>query len=251
MNYIAEIKSFYDLVQVKQLSTGQIALWNALMYINNKCTWIEWFTVPNLLLELNTGMSRSGVLKARNSLKQLGLIDFKANGTKATSYKMNTIAKSMQESKQVSVQVSTQVGKQVSTQVSNTLNKLNETKLNETNEKEINKRQSFEDVFAEKSVSSELKKILEDFIDMRKTIKKPMTSKALELLIDKVRKMTSDENIQIVILNQSIERGWQTVYPIKEGGNTSGNDRGNIESTNQPRASGGFKDRSDIFMGKR
>ena len=79
MNYIAEIKAFYDLVQVKQLSTGQIALWNALMYINNKCAWIEWFTVPNILLELNTGMSRSGVLKARNSLKQLGLIDFKTN----------------------------------------------------------------------------------------------------------------------------------------------------------------------------
>ena len=137
MNYIAEIKAFYDLVQVKQLSTGQIALWNALMYINNKCAWIEWFTVPNILLELNTGMSRSGVLKARNSLKQLGLIDFKANGTKATSYKIYTIAKSTQESNQVSTQDGVQDGKQVSTQDgkqdSNTLNKLNETKLNKEN----------------------------------------------------------------------------------------------------------------------
>ena len=145
MNYLAEIKAFYDLVQVKQLSTGQIALWHALMAINNKCAWIEWFTVPNIMLELNTGMSRSGVLKARNSLKQCGLIDFKQNGTKATSYKMNTIAKSKQESvqdestmsksKQDSTQDSKQVSKQDSTQVgvqvSNTLNKLNETKLND------------------------------------------------------------------------------------------------------------------------
>lgn len=132
MNYIAEIKAFYDLVQVKQLSTGQIALWNALMYINNKCAWIEWFTVPNILLELNTGMSRSGVLKARNSLKQYGLIDFKANGTKASTYKINTIAKSTQESNQSSVQDSTQDstqdGKQDGVQDGNTLNKLNETK---------------------------------------------------------------------------------------------------------------------------
>ena len=88
MNYLAEILAFYDLVQVKQLSTGQIALWHALMAINNRCTWIEWFTVPNLTLELNTGMSRSGVLKARNALKQYGLIDFKVNGTKATNYKI-------------------------------------------------------------------------------------------------------------------------------------------------------------------
>lgn len=137
MNYLAEIKAFYDLVQVKQLSTGQIALWHALMAINNKCAWIEWFTVPNIMLELNTGMSRSGVLKARNSLKQYGLIDFKTNGTKATNYKIITIAKSKQESNQESTQESKQVSKQDSTQVSkqdsNTLNKLNETKLKKEN----------------------------------------------------------------------------------------------------------------------
>lgn len=137
MNYLAEIKAFYDLVQVKQLSTGQIALWHALMAINNKCAWIEWFTVPNIMLELNTGMSRSGVLKARNSLKQYGLIDFKANGTKATNYKMVTIAKSKQESNQESTQESEQASKQDSTQVSkqdsNTLNKLNETKQKRKN----------------------------------------------------------------------------------------------------------------------
>ena len=253
MNYLAEIKAFYDLVQVKQLSTGQIALWHALMAINNKCAWIEWFTVPNIMLELNTGMSRSGVLKARNSLKQYGLIEFKANGTKATNYKMSTIAKSKQESNQDSTQdstqVSTQVSKQVSKQVSNTLNKLNETKLNLNNEKEINKRKSFEDVFKEKSISDELKKIMNDFIDMRKTIKKPMTSRALELLIDKVRKMTKDEQEQINILNQSIERGWQTIYPLKE--EINGTNRGNTEKPICPSTSGGFKDRSNIFMGKR
>lgn len=135
MNYLAEILAFYDLVQVKQLSTGQIALWHALMAINNRCTWIEWFTVPNLTLELNTGMSRSGVLKARNALKQYGLIDFKVNGTKATNYKMITIAKSKQESNQIGKQVSTQDGKQVGKQVRITLNKRKETKLKKESKK--------------------------------------------------------------------------------------------------------------------
>ena len=137
MNYLAEILAFYDLVQVKQLSTGQIALWHALMAINNRCTWIEWFTVPNLTLELSTGMPRSGVLKARNALKQYGLIDFKVNGTKATNYKMITIAKSKQESKQIGKQVSTQDGKQVSKQVRNTLNKRKETKLKKESKKKV------------------------------------------------------------------------------------------------------------------
>lgn len=113
---------------------------------------------------------------------------------------------------QDSTQDGKQVGVQDSKQDSNTLNKLKETKLDNT-KKEI-KKKSFDDVFSEKNVTKELQKVLKDFMDMRKTIKKPMTSKALELLIDKVRKMSNDEMIQIAILNQSIERGWQTVYPL-------------------------------------
>lgn len=50
---------------------------------------------------------------------------------------------------------------------------------------------------------------------MRKTIKKPMTSKALELLFKNLEKLTNLEEEKIAILNQSIERGWQTVYPLK------------------------------------
>jgi hypothetical protein len=81
---------------------------------------------------------------------------------------------------------------------------------------------------------------------MRKTIKKPMTSRAVELLIDKIRKMSNEESQQIAMLNQSIERGWQTVYPLKEV--EDGKNRGNIKEPVYSR--GGFKDRSNIFMGK-
>lgn len=128
MNYLTEIKAFYDLVQIKQLSTGQIALWHGLMYINNKCDWNEWFTVANLTLQLETGLSRACINKNRNVLKQLGLIDFKPNTTKATSYKIITMSKSNQVSSQISNQDSNQIGNQNSS----TLNKLNKTKLNKT-----------------------------------------------------------------------------------------------------------------------
>lgn len=132
-----------DLVQVKSLSTGQIALWYALMYINNKCAWAEWFTVPNNTLELYTSLSRQGIIKCRNVLKQCGVIDFKSNGTKAASYKLITMLDSVQVSCQDSVQVksamsnsvqsSVQDSVQSSVQNSSALNKLNETKLNKTN----------------------------------------------------------------------------------------------------------------------
>ena len=85
------------------------------------------------------------------------------------------------------------------------------------NKKEKNKkRKTFEDVFAENNFSEKLENAIKDFIDMRKTIKKPMTTKALELLIKNLEKLTNSEDEKIEILNQSIVHGWQTVYPLKQ-----------------------------------
>lgn len=77
------------------------------------------------------------------------------------------------------------------------------------------KRKTFEEVLAENNCSEELESSIRDFIDMRKTIKKPMTSKALELLFKNLEKLTNLEEEKIEILNQSIEHSWQTVYPLK------------------------------------
>ncbi len=121
MNYISMINNFWDYATTNPLPTGQVALYFALMHINNKCNWVEWFQAPNQVLSVLTGMSRSGILKARNELKQKGLIDFRERGTKATSYMLivNSTQDSVQDSKQIGVQVSTQD----SVQDSNTLNK--------------------------------------------------------------------------------------------------------------------------------
>ena len=135
---IRQIRGFYDRQLSNPLSSGQIALWHALLHINNTCSWIEWFTAANLTLEALCGLSRQGISKARNVLKQEGLIDFKSNGTKATSYKLNilyqesTTSNSVQTGLQSSVQDSIQTGLQSSVQDSSTLNKQNKTKLNET-----------------------------------------------------------------------------------------------------------------------
>lgn len=82
------------------------------MDINNTCLWQEWFTVANLTLELLTGLSRSAIYKNRNALRQAGLIDFKANGSNATKYKITKIYKeeSTQESTQESVKLGDTLG---------------------------------------------------------------------------------------------------------------------------------------------
>lgn len=77
------------------------------------------------------------------------------------------------------------------------------------------KRKTFEEILNENNFSEELRNTIKDFIDMRKTIKKPMTSKALELLLKNLERLTNLEEEKIAILNQSIEHSWQTVYPLK------------------------------------
>lgn len=143
MNYITEIKAFYDLLLSKPLSTGQIALWHALMHINNKCAWAKWFTVPNQTLELLTGLSRNSILNARNVLKQVGLIDFKTNGVKATSYMLYFV----QDTAQHTVQDTAQSIVQDTVQSTSTLNKLDKTRLDKTIKEKIpleSKRKKFQ-----------------------------------------------------------------------------------------------------------
>jgi hypothetical protein len=55
-----------------------------------------------------------------------------------------------------------------------------------------------------------------DFKEMRIKIKKPMTKKAEELLINKLDRLTNDKEEQIAILNQSIMNSWQGVFPLKD-----------------------------------
>ena len=130
MNYIQEILAFQGFAQDHSLSSGQIALWYALMYINNRSQWQEWFTVANKSLESNSGLSRQGILKTRNHLKQLGLIDYRSYRAQATVYKMCPLSKSVPDGVQDGIQGSIQVSVQGGVQGSCTL--INKTKQNKT-----------------------------------------------------------------------------------------------------------------------
>ncbi|WP_434102674.1 hypothetical protein [Enterococcus faecalis] len=68
IDYIKQILAFDDYPIYNQgLSSGQIALWRALMSINNKTRWSEWFTVRNDIFETLAGLSRQGINKNRST----------------------------------------------------------------------------------------------------------------------------------------------------------------------------------------
>lgn len=62
-----------------------------------------------------------------------------------------------------------------------------------------------------------------DYLEMRKQIKKPMTDRAVELAIKKLKELSvlpfsdgMDNDLAIRILNQSVMNSWQGLFPLKE-----------------------------------
>lgn len=89
MNYLLEIKAFYDKLEVKPLSPSAIALWHALMHIGNKTGWVEEFSVAVSVLSLKSGLSERSVSNARNELKTKGYIHFRSrSGNRSALYQM-------------------------------------------------------------------------------------------------------------------------------------------------------------------
>ncbi|MCH4001002.1 MAG: DnaD domain protein [Lacticaseibacillus paracasei] len=152
MDLFKLIREFYIQQSVNPLSTGQIALWHGLVYQCNQLGWPSEFNMPNRTLETLTGLSGQGIVKARNALKQSGLIDFQTNGVKATTYSVidisrklstsdsrqpssradDSVSNSRQHSRQPSRQHSLQGSLQPSRQHSSTYTKQDETKLDKT-----------------------------------------------------------------------------------------------------------------------
>lgn len=84
------------------------------------------------------------------------------------------------------------------------------------------------------------------FIDYRKSMKKPMSDRAITLLLGKLNKMSNSVQEQIDILNQSILNGWQGIFPLK---NDSGTGRKEIVPSwmDKPKRKAGFQGRNYDF----
>ena len=59
-----------------------------------------------------------------------------------------------------------------------------------------------------------LEKTFADFRDMRKKIKAPMTDRAVDLMVGKIKKL--DPGTAVKMLEQSIMNGWKDIYELKD-----------------------------------
>ena len=77
-------------------------------------------------------------------------------------------------------------------------------------------KKSNKDLISDFTDNVKLIQALKDFQTMRTRKRKPMTERALELLLGNLNKLAmGDDDLKIAILEQSIMQGWDGIYPLK------------------------------------
>lgn len=70
--------------------------------------------------------------------------------------------------------------------------------------------------------NEELREALKAFLDMRKSIKKPIqTEYAFKLALNKLKQLSDRDSDRIEIVNQSVEHNWQTFYALQNNYRTN------------------------------
>ena len=70
--------------------------------------------------------------------------------------------------------------------------------------------------------NEELKEALKAFLDMRKSINKPIqTEYAFKLALNKLKQLSDIDSIRIEIVNQSVEHNWRTFYTLQNSYKTN------------------------------
>lgn len=94
MGFIDEVKAFDNWLTDNDLSSQAIALWYALLNRFNRSGWKKDIPVSIPTLQTKTKLSPSAIKRARNALKQVGLIDFTARkGNQPTVYHFVSMSK--------------------------------------------------------------------------------------------------------------------------------------------------------------
>lgn len=223
MNYIKQLNEFYKNITTEPLTSNAKNLYETLLHINSDSYWREEISVANTYLILLTGLNISALQRARNTLIQAGYIRYKKGiGNNAGTYTIiNLVVQNKDEFEQQTEQQTDSkptINRITNRQESEHINKQNKTKtkLNKTNKEKNKKETEIDKLINENFTDKELIKTIYEFIKMRKAIKKPLTTRGLELMIAKLYKLTTNIDEQILILNNSIMNNWQGIFPLKQ-----------------------------------
>lgn len=119
------------------------------------------------------------------------------------------------QQKNVEISVSSEDKETDKQQIDNTLG--TPIKEREKEKEKINKKEtSLDKMISAYTENNDLVEAIRDFMKMRKSIKKPLTDRALKTILNKLDKFGRNDFEKILILENSIEHCWQSVFELKE-----------------------------------
>ncbi len=216
MNYIKEMRCFQALVPFLRLNPSEQALWHTLFELCNSLNWKKCFTIAIGKLSSDTNISRSGIIKARARLTELGLIKYTSRNGNIAEYELYSLVERYphilksstdlsQDSSYDSGHGSSHDSGHGSSHGCGLLNKQNKN-INK------NKTKSLSDLIDGFTKSLTLRLALSSFIDFRSNTGAAFNRQAFRLFLAELRKFGTDEQMTEAV-NRSLRNGWKSLVP--------------------------------------
>ena len=210
-NFYKMPKSIYELdLKSIEREIYMICMENWRLSLSNK--WVNeneeiYFYASQEKLSELLKVSRPTIVSAFKTLIKIGLLEVEKDNGNANKYfliKIDEVVKKINLSKNLT-------SKEILQHQSKNLTGTCKDFLH--NKEEIKKNNIIRMNYIYKS--EKFQKTFLDFLEMRKTIKKPATNRAMEMIIKKLEKVDNEE-LAIQMLERSIINNWQDVFEIKE-----------------------------------
>ena len=199
-------------ITLQAFTLEEYEVWKQLNKYCNFETGISGYTVNQLVvgsdkrLELTTQKVRT-ILK---KFEKEGYIQFLTSGSKGKESTLKIVLKNKLFNQQQCNNYSTNKTEQ--------LQEVEDSKQQQSNNNltTLQRKKNNNNILIDSyTQNDDLKTTINDFISMRNKIKKPVTQRALKGILNKLDSFTNNDFEKILILENSIENCWLSVYELK------------------------------------
>ena len=198
-------------IALDTMSIDELEIWRLLYRYSNYETGVTGYTINQLVIGADKRLNLT-TQKVRTILKKFekqGYIKFLTSGSKGKeSTLLITIKQQLFNNNSTNKNESLQG-------VEDLPNNNLTTKQQHYKEKKNNNKNNYNLIIEAYTDNINLIETIKDFISMRKTIKKPVTDRALKTLLKKLDTITNNDDEKIEVLENSINNCWLSVYEPK------------------------------------
>lgn len=241
MNYLTEIKLFYEWLEMQEdLSPSAIALWHGLMFIANKSGWKEELNISTSKISLRTNLPTPSIYRVRKELVEAGLISVESRGGRSSAtYRIHSLEshfaslydrqRDRQDDRQSDRQDDRQSDRQTPfvSQCDRQRDSIYKHKQDLLSDKEKPKKKRVsgsKDFSLEEWVSaieSPWREIMRIWLEYKKARKEGYSSEmGAKACLTKLRNLSGNNpDTAQAIVEQSMANNWAGLFPLSGGGN--------------------------------